>query len=204
MERAKGNNMGDNQIELRGNTPDDEFWKRFQGIRSMLSHMKQRAELIRQIRSETVIPEHSRDLAIKALSTELQENKKIFFDYLLNFISISMQVLHRADIEIEFTIPEGGRIEINSNSLIVDGDIQEIPIEIGTKFIGYILEKKSQKQLDSILSFYRNEEERYDKFFGGIMDRCSLQIMDEIYPRRCAHIKLKLPAQSIIEYRITL
>jgi len=28
--------------------------------------------------------------------------------------------------------------------------------------------------------------------------------MDEIYPRRCAHIKLKLPAQSIIEYRITL
>ena len=196
--------MRENEVELRGTTPDDEFWKRFSGVQTMLDRMKQRAELIRAIREEIVIPEQARDLAVKALSTELQENKKIFFDYLLNFISVSMQVLHRADIEMEFTIIEGGRIEMNSIRLIVDSEVQDIPVEIGARFAGLILESKGPKKLDAILLFYREEEARYDILFGGIMDRCSLQIMDELYPRRCAHVKLKLPAQSLIEYRVSL
>ena len=196
--------MRENEVELRGTTPDDEFWKRFSGVQTMLDRMKQRAELIRVIREEIVIPEQARDLAVKALSTELQENKKIFFDYLLNFISVSMQVLHRADIEMEFTIIEGGRIEMNSIRLIVDSEVQDIPVEIGARFAGLILESKGPKKLDAILLFFREEEARYDILFGGIMDRCSLQIMDELYPRRCAHVKLKLPAQSLIEYRVSL
>ncbi|MCX6698936.1 MAG: hypothetical protein NTV68_03255 [Methanomicrobiales archaeon] len=196
--------MADNQIELQGSTPDDEFWKRFSGVREMLALMKERAELIRRVRGETVIPEHARDLAIKALSTELQDNKRIFFDYLLNFISAGMQVLHRVDIEMEFSIIEGGRIEMDNVRLIVDKEILEVPVEIGARFIGIILESKGPKKLDVVLSFYREEEARYDKIFDGIMDRCSLQIMDELYPRRRAHIRLKLPAQSLIEYRVTL
>jgi len=28
--------------------------------------------------------------------------------------------------------------------------------------------------------------------------------MDELYPGRCAHVKIKLPAQSLIEYRVSL
>ncbi len=196
--------MVDSQIEFRGNTPDEEFTKRFSGVQTMLVHMKERADLIRRIRNETAIPEHARDLAIKALSAELKENKTVFFDYLLNFISVSMQVLHRADIEMEFTIIEGGRIEMNSNRLIVDGEMLDIPIEIGTRFMTLILDNKGAKILDAILMFFNEEEARYDKLFGGIMDRCSLQIMDELYPRRCSHVKLKLPAQSLIEYRVTL
>ena len=196
--------MRENQVELRGTTPDDEFWKRFSGVQTMLYRMKQRAELIRAIREEIVIPEQARDLAVKALSTELQENKNIFFDYLLNFISVSMQVLHRADIEMEFTIIEGGRIEMNSIRLIVDDDVQDLPVEIGARFTGLILESKGPKKLDAILLFFREEEARYDILLGGIMDRCSLQIMDELYPRRCAHVILKLPAQSLIEYRVSL
>jgi len=170
----------------------------------MLVHMKVRADLIRGIREEIVIPEHARDLAMKALSTELQENKQVFFDYLLNFISVSMQVLHRADIEMEFTMFEGGRIEIDSNRLIVDREILDIPIEIGTRFTSLILDTKGPKKLDAILLFFREEEARYDKLFGGIIDRCSLQIMDELYPKRCAHVRLTLPAQSLIEYRVTI
>lgn len=196
--------MVDNQVEFGGKTPDDEFWKRFSGIRTMLVHMKERADLIRGIREEIVIPEHARALAIKALAMELQENKKVFFDYLLNFISVSMQVLHPADIEMEFTIFEGGRIEMDSNKLIVDREILDIPIEIGTRFMTLILETKGAKKLDAIMLFFREEEARYDKLFGGIIDRCSLEIMDELYPRRCAHVKLKLPAQSLIEYRVSL
>jgi hypothetical protein len=196
--------MVDSRIELRGITPDEEFAKRFSGVQTMLAHMKERADLIRKIRNETVIPEHARDLAIKALSAELNENKSVFFDYLLNFISVSMQVLHRADIEMEFTIIEGGRIEMNSNRLVVDNDMLDIPIEIGTRFTSLILDNKGAKKLDAILIFFREEEARYDKLFGEIIDRCSLQLMDELYPRRCAHVRLKLPAQSLIEYRISL
>jgi len=196
--------MVDVRIEPRGVTPDEEFAKRFSGVRGMLFHMKERADLIRRIRNEAVIPEHARDLAIKALSKELQENKSIFFDYLLNFISVSMQVLHPADIEMEFTITGGGRIEMNSNRLIVDGEMLDIPIEIGARFTSIILENKGVKKPDAILMLYREEEARYDKLFGGIMDRCSLQILDELYPNRSTHIRLKLPAQSLIEYRISL
>ena len=196
--------MADNQVGPRGNTPEDEFWKRFLGTRTMLVHMKERAELIRQIRGETVIPEHARDLAVNAIFTELEENKKIFFDYLLNFISVSMQVLHHTDIEIEFTITEDGRVEMDSNRLIVDREVMEIPIEIGARFTGLILGSRGPEKLDEILLFFREEEARYDKLFGGIMDRCSLQVMDELYPGRCAHVKIKLPAQSLIEYRVSL
>ena len=166
--------------------------------------MKEQADLIRRIRKETVIPEHARDLAIGALSTELQDNKKIFFDYLLNFISISMQVLHNADIEMEFTIIGGERVEMDSNRLIIDRDTLDIPIEIGARFADIILESKGPKKLEAILSFYREEESRYDKLFEGILNRCSLQIMDELYPRRRAHIRLRLPAQSLIEYRVSI
>jgi hypothetical protein len=196
--------MVDSRIELRGITPDEEFTKRFSGVRTMLVHMKERADLIRKIRNEMVIPEHARDLAIKALSAELNENKTVFFDYLLSFISVSMQVLHRADIEMEFTIIEGGRIEMNSNRLVVDNEMLDIPIEIGTRFTSLILDNKGTKKIDAILIFFREEEARYDKLFGEIIDRCSLQLMDELYPRRCAHVRLKLPAQSLIEYRISL
>lgn len=196
--------MEGNPIELRGVTPEEEFWKRYSAILSMLGHMKERADLIRRIRGEAVIPEHARDLAIKALSTELTENKAFFFDYLLNFISVSMQVLHRADIEMEFTINEEGRIEMDRNRLVVDDQAQDIPIEIGGRFMNVILDTRGPKKIDALLVFFREEEARYDKLFGGIMDRCSLQVMEEIYPRRCNHIKLKLPAQSLIEYRITL
>ena len=133
----------------------------------MLVHMKERADLIRAIREEIVIPEHARDLAIKALSIELQENKKIFFDYLLNFISVSMQVLHRADIEMEFTIIEGGRIEMNSNRLIVDGKSRTFLSRLGARFTDLILDTKGPKKLDAILLFFREEEARYDKFSVG-------------------------------------
>jgi hypothetical protein len=196
--------MVDSRIVSRGISPDEEFTKRFSGVQTMLVHMKDRADLIRRIRNETAIPEHARDLAIKALSAELKENKSVFFDYLLNFVSVSMQVLHRADIEMEFTIIDSGRIKMNSNRLIVDNEIMDIPIEIGTRFMTLILDNKGAKIPDAILMFFNEEEARYDKLFGGIMDRCSLQIMDELYPRRCSHVKLKLPAQSLIEYRVTL
>lgn len=196
--------MVDNQLELRGNTTDDEFWRRYSGIREMLVHMEERAELLRRIRGENVIPEQARDLAIGALLTELQDNKKIFFDYLLNFISASMQVLHGADIEMEFTIIEGGRIEMDNTRLLVEGESLEIPIEIGARFTSIILDNAGPKKFEAILSFFRDEELRYDKLFDGIVNRCSLQIMEELYPRRCGHIRLKLPAQSLIEYRVTL
>lgn len=191
-------------MEMRGGLSDDEFWKKYLGIRKMLALMKKRNELIRYMREEIVIPDHARDLAIKAVTTELIDNKKVFFDYLLNFISISMQGLHKCDIEFSFTIFEGGKSEINACSMIVDGEFQDLPVEIGTRFIGIILDKVSQRHLEAVLQFYRQEEAKYDKMLGGGLDRCTLQIMEELYPKRRSHIRLKLPAQSLIEHRISI
>jgi len=196
--------MADTSIDIRQGSTEDEFWKRYDGLRDMLLHMKKRVDLIRGIRAEAVIPDQARDMAITALTTELQGNKQVFFDYLLNFISVGMQVLHRVDLEVQFTIPEGTKAEMNSCTLIVDDTSQPLPVEIGTRFIAFILDRGGQKHLDTILTFYREEETRYDKLFGGSLDRCYLKVTEELYPRRCVHVTLRVPAQSLIEYRISL
>jgi hypothetical protein len=196
--------MREDPLEFHKKSPDEKFWKMDHAIGDMLLHLKSRSELLCQIREETVIPDQARDIAIKAISDEIRANKLFFFDYLLNFIGISMQGLHKVDVEFLFTLYEGGIIEMDKIYLIVDGEARVIPVEIGYRYITKILKNVSQHQPEYILQFYLSEETRYDTLFGGVMDRCTLEMMEEIYPKKCHHIKLKLPSQTIFEHNLTL
>jgi hypothetical protein len=187
-----------------GKYPDDEFWKMDSAIRNMLILMNKRSDLLRQIREEKSIPDQARDMAVKSVSNELIENKMFFFDYLLNFIGIGMQGLHRIDILFKFSILEGGIIEMDCCTLLVNDDPVEIPVEIGKEYVNTIFSTANQRNPETVIQCYREEETHYDTLLGGVSGRCCLLIMEELFPGHCIHVTMKLPAQTLIEYEITL
>lgn len=196
--------MGEDAENPTGKSLNNEFFKKSSDIRLMIDHMKKRAELIRDIYDETAIPEQARDMAIKALSNELSENALIFFDYLINFINLGKQGLHRVDIKIGFTLLGPGILEMDCCHLLIDDEIMEIPMEIGARYLHTIFYSAEKQHPDFILQYYKEEETHYDQILGGLSGRCSLQIMDELFPKRGIHITMRLPAQTLIEHHIQL
>lgn len=179
-------------------TREREFWKRYHSFRMMGELLKAERQLMQQIRAETVIPEQARDMAIRAISVEHAHKYKIFLEFLEDFISFSAQGLHRLDISAEFTIAPGDVSEIRHCHLIVDGVREEIPAEVGQRFMDILPHAEGW---EAILAFYREEETRYDRKFGGNLDRCSLVIHEELFPAHSFHIAIRLPAQTLMEYK---
>ena len=112
MEPDRGNSSG--------RVFKDEFGKRAADLQVMIDHMKIRADLVKKIGNEEIIPEQARDMAIMALSNELKENLSFFFNYLINFIHIGMQGLHRVDFEAGCTFLGNGIIQTDSCVLHID------------------------------------------------------------------------------------
>lgn len=194
--------MGD-EAALSRSIQEEEFWKRYRTLRTMLAKLKERSALARQIRDEPVIPDQARDFALRALTAELSGNLHQFYDGLLNFISIGQHGFHKIDIECSFSIREEG-VEFGTTHLIVDGESEEIPVEIGRRCIDHVLRNAGQKPLETIVQFYKKEETRFDAMLGGSLERCSLHILDEKYPEKQVHVRIRLPAQVLQEHRIGL
>ena len=80
MEPDRGNSSG--------RVFKDEFGKRAADLQVMIDHMKIRADLVKKIGNEEIIPEQARDMAIMALSNELKENLS-FFSIISSILFIS-------------------------------------------------------------------------------------------------------------------
>ncbi|HVP94023.1 MAG TPA: hypothetical protein VMS89_02510 [Methanoregulaceae archaeon] len=187
-----------------GRVLNDEFQKRASDLQLMVSHMKGRADLIKKIGSEPVIPEQTRDMAIKAISCELKENLLFFFQFLINFINLGMQGLHHVDFEVGFTFFGNGIVQTDCCILHVDGKQLEIPLEIGTRYILAMFGSSDQQNPDFIEAYYKMEEAYYDRALGEVSGRCNLRVLEELFPKRCIHVTMKLPAQVIIKNQISL
>jgi hypothetical protein len=185
-------------------TINDEFQKRSSDLRLMVCHMKDRADLARRIDSETTIPEHARDLAVKALSNELSENLSFFSHYLVNFINLGMQGLCHVDFETEFTFLGDGMVQTDRCTLYVDEERLEIPIEIGSRYIQTIFGSPDKQNPTFLEEFYKDKEVYYDRALGEVSGRCGLRIMEELFPQHCIHAVMKLPAHTLIENRTCL
>ena len=183
---------------------ETEFWKRFNVLREMRLHLQKMDTLIGYIRAETAIPEQARDLAVKALAVEYQQNVKIFFDFLLNFIETCNQGLHQADMEFSYTLLPGGILETDDCCLIIDEFRENMPPAIGERFAFATFGRSGAIKLDAIMSFYREEETRFDRLLGGNLERCSLVVLEELFPKKCWYITMKLPAHILIEHQVTL
>lgn len=184
-------------LGLSAYTYEREFWKRYRTLRHMVARLKTGDIIVHKIRAESVIPEQARDMAVKALLEELTSNERIFLEFLYEFIGFCSQGLHHVDILVKFTSLPGGLSEIEDCFLIVDGRRDEMPVEVGRRFIDIVPHSEGWKE---VLAFYREEETRFDRILGGSLDRSSLKILEELFPSPCRHIQIRLPAQTLLDH----
>lgn len=191
-----------NDLYLHHLFQEKEFWNRYDNLKEVLRHLHEQTELVDRIRREEIIPEQTRDLAVKALGSDIEQTRRLFSEIFQNFVSGAAAGLNRVDLETSFTLVDLEILEVNRVSLWVDGEPWEIPVEIGKKFAEYILSKGEGTQAEAITEFYENEEHLSDIRLGGSLNRCSLQMMEETYPANNLHVRIRLPAQCLVDHHI--
>jgi hypothetical protein len=191
-----------NDLYLHHLFQEKEFWNRYDNLKEVLKHLQDQNDLLDRIRREEIIPEQTRELATKALSADIDQTHRLFSEIFQNFVSGAAAGLNRVDLEVSITLVDGELLEVNRCSLWVDGEPWEIPLDLGKKFAEYILAKGEGTPAETLTEFYENEEHLYDIRLGGSLNRCSLQMMEEIYPSRNLHVRLRLPAQCLVDHRI--
>ncbi|MDD1666058.1 MAG: hypothetical protein LUQ23_00785 [Methanomicrobiales archaeon] len=191
-----------NDLYLHHLYQEKEFWNRYDNLKEVLRHLQDQNELLDRIRREEVIPEGPRELAMKALSADIGQTRRLFSEIFQNFVSGASAGLNRVDLETSLTLIDGEILEVNRCALWVDGEPWEIPADLGRKFAEHILSGGEGTRAEAIAGFYENEEHLYDMRLGGSLNRCSLQMMEEIYPARNLHVRIRLPAQSLVDHHI--
>jgi hypothetical protein len=191
-----------NDLYLHHLFQEKEFWNRYDNLREVLQRLQDQKDLHDRIRREEVIPEGTRELALKALSTDIEQTRRLFSEIFQNFVSGAAGGLNQVDLETSITLIDGEILEVNRCALWVDGEPWEIPVDFGEKFAGYILANGEGSPAEIITGFYEHEEHLYDIRLGGSLNRCSLQMMEEIYPAKNLHVRIRLPAQSLVDHHI--
>ncbi len=189
---------------LQPHIQEREYWNRYRTLKSTLARLASQSDLIERIRNEGAIPAQVQDLALKALAADIDQTRHLFGDLLLNFISISLEGTHAVDIEVEATFsPDSDLMEVNRCLLWIDGRAEEIGPEIGEALIRHGTGTGRGSPVKALLEFYQAEEVRFDRMLDGALDRCSLRILREMYPANSNYVRMRLPAQTLIEHRIT-
>ena len=191
-----------NDLYLHHLFQEKEFWNRYDNLKEVLRHLQDQEELLDRIRRQEVIPEGPRELAGRALSADIDQTRRLFSEIFQNFVSGAAQGLNRVDLETSLTSLEGGILEVNRCALWVDGEPWEIPADLGRKFAEHILSTGEGSPAEVIAGFYEHEEHLSDMRLGGSLNRCSLQMMEEIYPAKNLHVRIRLPAQSLVDHHI--
>jgi len=194
-------------VALHPATQELEFWKRYQVFLAMLRHLTRQSELMARIRGEHEIPDQAVDLAIRAISHEHEENKRIFIDYLINLVSFCMQGLHTVDLEVRFAVLEQEQTEIEDCLVQINQKLYEVPPGIGKAVIERLFTDLPSRQWGDIPSYvlgvYEEQEKHFDLLLGGSLERSALRITEEIFPLRRFQVRLRLPAQVLIEQNLT-
>ncbi len=176
-----------------------EYWRQYRAMRTMIVRLTSQHELVRQIRGEPAIPAQVQETAVKALSADIEETRHIFGEVLETLITTGMQTAHALDIETAVTIPpDSDLIEVLECLLWVDGTPERIVPEIGSALVAFGIRQGHGTPMRALLEFYQTEEVRYDRLLEGSLERCSLQIMQEIYPAKQYRIRMRLPAEALI------
>jgi hypothetical protein len=191
-----------NDIYLHHLFQEKEFWNRYDNMKEVLRHLRDQNDLLDRIRHEEVIPEGPRELAVKAISADIEQSRRLFHEIFQNFVSGASAGMNRVDLETSLTLVDGELLEVNRCALWVDGEPWEIPAEFGRKVAEYILERGEGTPAEIITEFYEHEEHLHDMRLGGSLNSCSLQIMEETYPAKNLHVRIRLPAQSLVDHSI--
>jgi hypothetical protein len=193
--------MGD-EIFLNNLFQEKEFWNRCENLRNVLQHLSEQTLLLERIQRETVIPEQARDLAGKALTRDLEQSRRLFFESFENLVSHARLGLLVLDIECALTVVTRDLVEVTWCTLWAEDTALEIPAEIGQRFAAGILSGSASTPAEAFILFFEREESLCDVTSGGIQNRCSLQVMEELFPVKCLHVRLRLPAQTLLDLQV--
>lgn len=190
--------------ELRANLtrPEHEFWNRYADLQVLLDERRAQSECIVRINGQQAIPPQLRDAAVQAIDDYLAASRLVLAEMLACFVAGAASGLHAIDIEVSATILSRATRTIQSCRLLVEGRAEEIPAEIGERFLACILADESVPVVAAIKQFYEAEETRSDMLLPGRIDRCSLQILEELYPTTCYHVRMRLPATVVLDRQI--
>jgi hypothetical protein len=191
-----------NDLYLHHLFQEKEFWNRYDNLKEVLRHLQEQNDLLDRIRREEIIPEQTRELAMKALSADIDQTRRLFSEIFQNFVSGASIGLNRVDLEASITLIDGELLEVNRCALWVDGEPWEIPADFGKRCAEYILAQGEGTPSEIITEFYEHEEHLYDMRLGGSLNRCSLQMMEETYPAKNLHVRIRLPAQTLVDHHI--
>lgn len=192
----------EHEISLHSSVYEVEFWKRYRVMGAMLHHMNIQKVLIEGLKKERAIPEQARDMALNAVGEELKQNISMFCDFLQNFISYGMQGLHKIDFEMRFLVLEKKAVEVERCMIHVNERMHDVPFEVSAGFLEELIEKMTGDSRDSypyqLIRYYEEYETYFDQMLGGNLERSMLEIMDEIFPRKCYHVMIRLPGQVLM------
>ena len=160
-----------NDLYLHHLFQEKEFWNRYDNLKEVLRHLQDQEGLLDRIRREEVIPEGPRELAANALTTDIEQTRRLFSEIFQNFVSGASFGLNRIDLETSLTLLEGGLLEVNRCALWVDGEPWEIPADFGKKFAEHILAAGDGTPAEVIAEFYEREEQLHDMRLGGSLKR---------------------------------
>jgi len=187
-------------IVVHSSVHEVEFWKRYRTLCRMIETLDGRERLIKTLQEETIIPDKTRDEVTGFLKTEYAQDMGAFHDFLVNFISLSMQGLHPFDIMVEFSFRQEGPLLCHRSALHVDDRTRDLPPDEGQHLLSafsFILDDPAPEK--SLLRVYEEYQQRCDRNFSADLNRCMLELRREMYPGSAFHARLRLPAEVFID-----
>ncbi len=202
VRNGAGNGM-ESGMTPHSSVHEAEFRKRYRTLEVMLEHLRNQEQLIQSLQEQAALSDQIKDAAVSALKTENAKNYQVFHDYILNFLTFSFQGLHRVDILLSFSIMDNDGLQFESGSVSVDGKEHRLPSEEGIRWMEPLekaLGEPGRKNTgDTLLDLYKTLELKYDRLLGGCLERCSLLLLEEVYPKEGYHVRIRLPAQAFTD-----
>lgn len=178
--------------------------KQFRSLQVVVDHIRSEEMFLQILDREESIPDMAKRLSREAVSNEISSNKRLFLDFLYNLVASGSGNNHRQDVEFAFVIIGEDLMEVDKCLFWFEDLELRMPFEIGEKFGKAILADQYGDVVKKIIAFYKEAEARFDRELAGSLERCSLLVLQEIYPQNAYHISMRLPASILNDYPITI
>jgi hypothetical protein len=187
-----------------GRGPVSTFREQFLTLKVMANTIRSQEQFLLMVDREELIPDMARRLAKEAISADLLSNKRVLLDFLYNMLANPGPNRPELDIEFHYVIIGKGFFEVDKSVLWLEEQELAIPFEIGEKLGKIIVGDDALDAVKKIMNFYKEAEARFDREQFGNLDRCSLLVLEEHYPQSSWHIKMRLPAQILNDYPVSI
>jgi hypothetical protein len=191
-------------VMVSGRSGWRDIREQFMTLKVMAGNIKSQEQFLQMIDHQDVIPDMARRLSKDAISGDLLSNKRVLLDFLYNIISRTDENSPQIDIEFFFILIEKEFFQVDRCVIWLEHQELNIPFEIGEKFGRAILGEEKSDAVKKVMAVYKEYEAKFDREHFGDLNRCSLVILEELYPRSSWHIQMRLPVEILNDYSISI